>query len=277
VIPDYRYSGSFHLYRADGNYKDFEVAYQAFAENYNTMVHRDSYDWGILKAANPFKGDRSAYLYKDSTGKPCGYLIFDHLQENDKLILDCKELIFDSFLTLKAIMSFVKTFSADYSKFQFTAPSSLNLDYFCEDYAKSATGRTLLQNGMVRVVNVMQVLKQAIYKGSGEIKLLIYDSYLNENEKIYHIVYKNGIAIQITDTPVPASFYNKESLGTSLSGEATLVNPDIEMTINQFSAAIVGKYNVTDFDYQEGITLYCSKEKASDLFYRKPCWIHNYF
>jgi hypothetical protein len=241
------------------------------------MVHRDSYDWGILKAANPFKGERSAYLYKDSTGKPCGYLIFDHLQENDKLILDCKELIFDSFLTLKAIMSFVKTFSADYAKFQFTAPSCLNLDYFCEDYAKSATGRTLLQNGMLRVVNVMQVLKQAIYKGSGEIKLLIYDSYLSENQNMYHIVYKNGAATQITKTPIPTSFNYLESPDTALSEEAAFNNLDIEMTINQFSAAIVGKYNVTDFDYQEGIKLYCSKEKASDLFYRKPCWIHNYF
>lgn len=281
AIPNSRYDGAFHLYHCDGNYTGFDTAYQLYAEKYNMMVHRDSYDWDILKSANPFKGNRSAYLYTDNTNKACGYIIFEGLRVNDQGILDCKEIVFDSFQTLKAIMSFVKTFSADYLKIQFAAPASLNLDYFCEDFSQSPSSRSFKQNGMVRVVNVKDVLSHAIFKGSGELKLLIHDSYIIENQKIFDIIYKDGHAVNIRETNFSESTQDQKSFSENLStSDTTLVNHenvDIEMTINQFSAAIVGKYDVSDFDYQEGITLFCNKDNAAELFYRKPCWINNYF
>ena len=262
TVPNDRYDGSFHLYRGDGNYSDYDLVYQSFAKKYNMMVQRDSFDWDILKTANPFKGKRSAYLYKDINGKPCGYLVFEKSVENRQDILDCKEVIFDSFKTLKAIMSFAKTFSADYAKIQFCAPNSLTLDYFCDDYSQSSSYRKIKQNGMIRVVNVKEVLRQAIYRGSGDLTLYIHDQYLDKNNKKFHVTYKDGTAVKIS---------------TSVITSEKQIKVDIEMTINQFSSAIVGNYDVADFEYQEGITLNCNSEKASDLFYRKPCWINNFF
>jgi len=278
AIPDYRYDGSFHLYRGDGNYNDYDAVYQNYAKNFNMMVKRDSFDWDLLKLANPFKEKRSAYLYKDSTGKPCGYLVFEKSRDNHQDILDCKEVIFDSFQTLKAIMSFAKTYSADYSKIQFSAPSCLSLDYFCKDYSQSSSYKHIKQNGMVRVVNVKEVLKHALYKGSGNLDLLIHDSYLEKNNKIFHVIYKAGAAVKITTSKISDLVCDPKATDSPvITTPVKSKKVDIEMTINQFSAAIVGNYEVADFEYQEGITLNCKKEKASDLFYRKPCWINNYF
>ncbi|MDF2588039.1 MAG: hypothetical protein K0S41_1880 [Anaerocolumna sp.] len=270
TIPDYRYDGSFHLYRADGNYEEFDMVYHEYAKKYNMMVHRDKYDWDILKESNPFKGYRSAHLYKDKTGKPCGYMIYEKLHEDNHVILNCKELIFDSFTTLKALMSFAKTFSADYDQVIFRAPKCLSLDYFCEDYSQSSSYRNTKQNGMVRVINVEEVLKHAKYKGDGEIKLFIKDSFLPVNNRIYTVTYENGKATLIKTSEIINSNSNIDSL-------AQTEQIDVIMTINQFSSAIVGNYDVSDFEYQDGITLYCSKEKASTCFYSKPCWINNYF
>ena len=257
TIPGYHYDGTFHLYRGDGNFSEFEKAYRTFAEKYNMMVNRDTYDWETLKAANPFKGNRQAYLYKDMDGNPKGYFIFDKRNDPDQVVLDCKEMVYDNFTTLKAIMSFVKTFSADYNTVQFSAPRCLSLEYFCEDYSRSKSSRSIRQNGMVRVINVKEVLKHARYKGSGDMYIKISDSFINQNNGIFHVVYKDGKALKIT----------------SLNDGAA----DMEMTINQFSAAAVGYYDVSDLDYLDGITLNCSKEKAADFIYKKPCWINNFF
>jgi predicted acetyltransferase len=235
------------------------------------MVHRDNYDWDVLKYADPFKGSRSAYLYKDSDGKSAGYLIFEKQNDKDAVILECKELIFDSFESLKALMAFAKTFSADYDKIRFKAPANLCLDYFCEDYSQSSSYRSFHQNGMVRAVNVHKLLEHAAYQGSGIISLQVNDSILPENNRVFTVTFNNGKASKVTSE----ALYTSDSEVDNNSTE--LLKPDLEMTINQFSAAILGKYQVSDLAYQEGINLNCSKEKAASLIFKKPCWINNFF
>ncbi|GEM_PF-546053 len=277
TIPDYSYDGTFHLYRGDGNYRDFETAYALFAEKYNMMVHRDSYDWDVLKSANPFKENRQAYLYKDRDGSPKGYFVFEKSNDQNRSILDCKEMIFDGFTSLKAIMSFARSFSSHYDTIQFDAPGCLSLDYFCEDYSQSASSRSIKQNGMVRVVNVKNVLEHALFQGTGELYIRIQDSFLECNNGTFHVKYKDGKASEVSSL---------DSLGAPDTGNAGQSrqasseyrgNPDIEMTITRFSAVMAGNYDVADLDYLEGITLNCNKEKAGGLIFKKPCWIHNFF
>jgi predicted acetyltransferase len=277
TIPAFSYEGTFHLYRGEGSYSDYEQVYLEFARKYNMMVHRDNFDWSVLKNANPFKGKRQAYLYKDCEGNPRGYFIFEKSEEQEQPVMDCKEIIFDSFITLKTIMSFIKSFSSHYNKVAFHAPRSLSLEYFCSDYSQSASKRQILQNGMVRVINAAKVLEQATYRGDGELCIQLLDTYLENNNKVFHIIYYNGKAEKITAYDA-ASFPFSDTLeNTSTDTSLGKKEADIVMTINQFSAAIVGNYDVTDLDYQEGVTLNCSKEKAAQLIYKKPNWINNFF
>lgn len=278
AIPAALYDGTFQLYRKDGNDSEFETAYLNFAVKYNMMVHRDKYDWEVLKNADPFQGKRQAYLYKDRDGSPKGYFIFEKSEDRNQVIMDCKEMIFDSFTTLKAIMSFVKSFSSHYSKIIFNAPQCLSLEYFCLDYSQSGSSRELRQSGMVRVINAAEVLKHAFYKGDGKLTIHILDPFLENNNKVFHVIYRNGKAAEVTA-------HESSSFALSLTEEsddpmilaASKEEIDIEMTVDQFSAAIIGKYDVTDLDYVEGITLNCSKEKAAGLIFKKPCWINNFF
>ncbi|BCJ93319.1 hypothetical protein acsn021_08880 [Anaerocolumna cellulosilytica] len=272
TIPEYKSKGTFSLYRPFKDYTEFEAVYKDYADKYNMMVHRDSYDWEVLKSADPFKGSRSAYLYKNAAGKAAGYLIFERKEDKDAVILECKELIFDGFESLKALMAFAKTFSADYDKIRFHAPVTLCLDYFCEDYSQSSSYRSFNQNGMVRAINVHKLLEQANYQGSGIISLQVYDSILPENDRIFTVTFTNGKATQVISEA--SNTHTNEA--DNYSAES-LKKPDLEMTINQFSAAIIGKYQISDLEYQKGITLNCSKEKAASLIFKKPCWIHNPF
>lgn len=276
-IPVISYEGTFHLYRGEGDYSDYEQIYLAFAKKYNMMVHRDNFDWSVLKNANPFKGKRQAYLYKDRDGNPKGYFIFEKSEEQEQPIMDCKEIIFDSFITLKAIMSFIKSFSSHYNKVAFHAPRNLSLEYFCLDYSQSASQRQLRQNGMVRVINAAKVLEQANFRGDGELYIQILDSCLENNNKVFHVIYRSGKADKVTAHDASLSTLTETTKNVPAVLSPDKKEADIVMTINQFSAAILGNYDVMDLDYLEGVTLNCSKEKAAQLIYKKPNWINNYF
>jgi predicted acetyltransferase len=268
TIPDLKWPGTFHLYRPGEPFEDFKAAYQAFAPNWNMMAVRDDLDWNTVKSADPFKGESHAFLYKDEKGKPAGYFVFEkRTGDKDRRILGCKEMVFDSFSTLKALMAFAKTFAADYEGISFQTPFSLNLGHFCQDYPQSETTRQVKMNGMARAVHAGEVLRLAGYKGSGSLSLYLHDDFLPNNNGLYHIAFENDKAKEIAFTPLPLSPF----------GKTGAQNVDIEMTINVFSAAILGNYQTSDFEYMDGVKIYASRETAYRVFYAKPCWIHNYF
>lgn len=258
-IPDYRFEGSFSMYRGEEDISEYETAYKKYADKMNLMIYRDEFDWDRLKNANPFKIPKYAFLYKNAAGEPCGYVIYQKKKEHGRILFDCSELVFDSFETLKAIMSFIRTYASDYDVARFAAPSCYNLEYFCKDYQQYKSSSSFLTNGMVRVVNVKEVLAKACYQGSGCVTIEVKDEQIPENNKIFEITYMDGRAKNIQEQ------------------NAGAIVPDVEMTVSVFSGAIAGNYNADDFDFMEGINIHSDKEKLKGIFYKKPCWICNYF
>ena len=260
TLPKYQYDGTFTLYRGEEDISGFQEAYEKFAVQYNMCVLRKAYHWGKVKQAHPFKGSNAAYLYRDHAGKAVGYLVLTKVEEEDKTILHCSEVVFDSFTTLKALCSFAKTFQADYEFFRLRVPNHIDLRYFCTDYSQSDSKIEEFQNGMVRVVNVHKALKGAVYNGSGKLKIRITDPIIKENEKDIEIEFKNNKCKHIIET------------------ESKVENiVDISMTINQFSVAIIGRYDISDFAY---IGLEIPREKQElirKVFYKKPCFIIDFF
>ncbi len=268
AIPDASIPGVFSLHRPGEEIGGFQAAYQAFAPKLNMMVARDEMDWDAVKNADPFKGESHAFLYRDQMGTPAGYFVFEkETGDRGRRIMSCKEMAFDGFPTLKAIMAFCKTFSADYDGVSFKMPSSLNLDHFCVDYPQSGTTRRLLTNGMARAVHVAEVLKSAAYKGSGSLALFVHDGFLPANNGLYRIVFENGEAKQVDFSPQPLIPF----------GTAKEQGADAEMSVNVFSAAILGNCGIEDFAYMDGVKLYADPGAADRVFYKKPCWINNYF
>lgn len=260
TIPDYRYSGSFHLCTDPKNRADFESVYNEYASRFNLMVRREDFDWTNLDTAKAYLNNNYAYLYKDHAGIPRGYLIFKKEIRNNTSILNCRELIFDNFQTLKALMSFVRTYAADYKTFRFYAPSSYNLEYFCNDFMLGGHAVNDASNGMVRVIHVKKILQLTAYKNSGNIALKITDPLIPENNQIFFVTYQDG-----QDTIVQTKSHDSTD------------SIDVEMPIDIFSAAIIGNYDVEDFNYMDGIQIHSSKDKLKNIFYKKPNWINNYF
>lgn len=260
TIPSEKYDGSFVLYRDVKQLEDFSRAYEVFASKYNMCIHRCEYDWKNVTSATPFNGKKSAYLYRDATGNPVGYLVIETVEEGGSTILHCSEIVFDTFQTLKALLSFAKTFQADYELVRIRVPNNLNLRYFCTDYSQSSSKIELLQNGMARVINVRKVLEGAAYIGSGNVAIRINDSIIKENEKDFYVEFSDGKCTNIIENQI------------SEENEV-----DITMTISQFSAAILGTYEVADFEFLDIPISDKSIQRLKQVFYKKGCWINNFF
>lgn len=258
TIPSIRYEGSFQIYRDEKDMQGFEEAYEKFASRYNMCVHRSIYNWKDLKRANPFLGKKSAFLYRNEKGEAAGYFIMSKQEEDGMRILQLSEIVYDSFLTLKVLLSFAKTFQSDYEAVRFRAPGIHDLRYFCKDYSQSDSKINITQNGMARVVNAKIVLEEASYLGSGQVSIRITDPMIDKNQKDYLVEFHEGRCVSIQVNEIDQQ---KE--------------PDISMTINQFTAAIIGTYDVSDFEYLD--LSYKNEEVLRKVFYKKPCWINNSF
>lgn len=260
TIPAGQGVGSFTLYRGKEDRKNFAEVYEAFAARYNMCVHREACDWGKLDAAEPFRGKTEAYLYQNAEGTAAGYLILETKDEDGMRILHCDEIVFDSFETLRELLGFAKSFQADYDAVRFRAPEILQLRYFCTDYSQSDSKVQLFQNGMGRVINVRSVLEKAHYRGSGKAVLRIYDTVILQNHRDFTVEFADGKCLSVLD---------------SESREEQRV--DIAMTVNQFTAAILGSYEVRDFEYLGLENEPANKEELKKIFYKKGCWINNFF
>lgn len=251
------YSGKFSLYQQGDSLSDFKAIYDTFSKKHNLMVMRDDNDWSNVTDAKAAYNNNYAYLYKDIDGIARGYLVFKREVRGQMVILNCRELIFDSPDTLKALLSFCSTYAGDFQQIHFQCPSCYNLEYLCKDYPQSTSHFSMAQNGMVRVVNAKEVLKLARYQGSGTLFLKLTDDQICENSHIFQITYENGAAEDIT-----------------ISDDSSF---DIAMTIPAFSAAISGGLKTEDLYWMDSVDIKCSIEKLSSIFYQKPCWINNYF
>ncbi len=268
AVPNAPIPGTLHLYRPGSPIDEYKTAYRAFASRWNMMVYRDDLDWKTVKTADPFKGEMHAFLYKDQSGKPAGYLVFEKKAgEKGRRILGCKEIAFDGFDTLKAIMAFAKTFAADYEGISFSVPSTINLDHFCLDYPQSETTRQFKMNGMARAIHVEETLRLAKYIGTGSFSLYLHDDFLPQNNGLYNVRFENGAAAEVEFTALPVCPF----------GQTSRRDFDAELTVNVFSAAILGNYDTSDFTYMDGVKVYGNRETMDRVFYAKPCWINNYF
>lgn len=257
MIPSHPYDGSFHLHEDDSDFECFQKAYEAFASSLNLMVKRDCHDWDFLNDAKASYNNNYAYLYKNAQNEPAGYIIFKRQLEHGEPILNCRELVFDCFETLKAIMSFMSTYASDYKRIHFYSPSCYSFEDFCTDFSQSSSYLTIGSNGMVRAVHVPTILKEAAYQGTGQVSVLITDNQIPENNGVFTVQFQEGKATAVQKE-------QKEDF-------------DIALPISLFSSAIVGNYTTEQLLMKEDAIIHSTTKKIEPVFYKKKNWINNYF
>jgi predicted acetyltransferase len=252
-IEKYEIPGSFYLYKNELDAVGFFEAYPRMS-GFNMMVKREGCDYTNLWAADPYQGDRFAYLYRDEKEEARGYFIFHKQQEKGQYIMVVDEIIYDSADTIRAILAFATTFTSDYDMIRFYTPLKHNLEQFADDTTLGHCNRELAYNGMVRVINIQSALQAARYQGSGEAVLQIVDPMLAQ-EKNYAVRYLDG---KFSDFAL------------------TTRDADAEMSIGDFSTALIGRYFVEDFSYLPKVKVY-HPQALSGIFFKKAIYSTTFF
>ena len=225
---------------------------------YNMMVLHswEDYDW--VAKANPAVKQEYTYVYSAPDGTPKGYTTFRTVAEPDGRNLVCSRFCFADREGFAGLMSLFKSMASDHRFLKFQTPFEPSLQYLLPEWSLGAAKWSVLANsGMVRVVNVEEVLKKARYSGSGTLTLKIRDRIIPENDGTFTLEFRDGQAVSM---------------------ERTEAEPDIDLTIGTFSALIVG---VSDFsgaaEWMDGLIIHNPDAPFAQVFYRKPLMIVDYF
>ena len=250
--------GCFRLAKKEAPLKDAICAVdRAWEARWNMeVIHEDGdYDW--LDKIDPLTTKEYLYVCFGSTGESLGYTAFRTEPEAEGRTLRCSRFRFVSREGFYALLGVFQSLAADHRFAAFSLPSDPALPYLMGEWSLGAASFSLQPAGMVRVVNVEEVLRRAAYRGDGELRLGIRDELIPENDGVFLVRFENGRVVQVENRP-----------------EA----PDAILSIAAFSALIAG---VCDFagakDWMDGVEVLSPAAPFEGVFYRKSMTISEYF
>lgn len=224
---------------------------------YNMMVQHQDSDYGWTEKCNPAVTQEFTYVYYSSNGTPKGYTTFVKADQPDGRNLVCRRFCFLDSEGFRGLMHLFRSLASDHRFVKIPMPSNTAMQYLMPEWSLGAASWHVQPAGMVRVVNVENVLKKAKYIGSGTIAIQIHDPQIQQNNRCFGIVFDNGRAVSVT---------------------VCEAQPDIILSIPTFSALISG---VSDFAeaalWMDGLELLNENAPCSQVFYRKNLMISDYF
>ena len=111
--------------------------------------------------------------------------------------------------------------------------------------------------GMVRVINVQNVLRKAAYHGSGEVTMEIEDKQIEENSGSWTVCFRSGKAESVVKTANA---------------------PDVKLSMPAFSALISGAVTLDQgIAFIPGIQVLTDSMAPWQVFRKKPVMIVDYF
>ena len=202
-----------------------------------------------------------AYVWFDGQGQPGAYTVFRRvsrptLRGFDELDLRCSRLLFAGREGFQALMGLFKTMAADCKLVIFSLPAGCSMEYLLPEWSMHAASWQNQTAGMVRVINVIEALKKARYRGgSGALVLEIQDDWIEENCGRFLVRYRDGKAESV---------------------ERTDREPDAVLTVAAFSALLCGVAELSQARlWMKGVEI--RENRVEDLFYRKPMMVNQYF
>ena len=230
---------------------------QILEQRFNMMVqHRDShYKW--TTETDPAVKQEFTYVWFDEDNIPRAYTTFRLANEPDGRNLVCSRFFFTNSDGFQGLLGLFKSLASDHTYLKFDTPVLPALQYLMPEWSLGAVSWTLQASaGMVRVINAKRVLEKARYRGTGKFTLEIRDPGIPQNSGCYTVTFANGAAESV---------------------ERSQEEADAVMDISTFSALICGVCNWADAkDSFRGLEL-CRDECFSQVFYRKPLMICDYF
>lgn len=211
-------------------------------KKYNGMTSYtdEMFEW--VEKEDPYKDCVYTYVYHNDETGSMGYISYSTQRDNEGLYVDVNRLMFTDSEAFCALMSVVRTYFADYKRTVFNLPMHTGVERLIEEWSFGYLKREIIPNGMVRVVNVHEVLSKARYKGSGEYSVSVRDSFIEENNRTFIVKFEKGRAVGIE--------------------EKALDERENCMPIEKFSRAVFGSVDIFD---------------SNEVLYTKPMNIVTFF
>lgn len=230
---------------------------EIWESRYNMMViHNDEdYDW--TRKFDPAGKQEFTYVYKNASGSPKAYTTFKKADQPDGRNLVCSRFCFADKEGFMGLMNLFKSLSADHMFVKFSLPLMSGMEFLMPEWAMGAAMWSVQNAGMVRVINVENVLKKASYHGTGSVCLEITDRQIPENNGIFNVAFTDGLAVSVA------------------KGNGT---PDAKLEISAFSALISGVYSLQDIKmWLNGLEVIKNEKALSQVFRKKTMMIADYF
>lgn len=262
-ISPFSVAGRVALLERGNTLNEIKKVYNDFKKGFNLMVEREDYDYLWAKEANPAKSRVYTYVYYNREDEAKGFMTFTKERAGNPSVtgggyfdMVCRNFYFSDMEGFQGLLNHCLSFSAYYEHVKFKIPTSINIISYIPEWALYSFDRKLNFNGMVRAVNAKKALELAAYKGSGELVIRLHDSVISENDKTFCVKFSDGKAV---------------SVGESSS------EPDIELSIGDFSRFLIGTHSPEELNYVDAARVNCSMEKLGRVFYKKPNFIGDYF
>ena len=263
-LPKWKVSGHSVLVDESNREKvlpDVKKIYEGWQSHYNGMIANEDWEYRFITEANPYKTLDFTYVYYKEDGTPAAFLTFRNNKTPEGQKLNCKRFVFADRESLKGLFALVKTFAADYKSIQLDLPDLSLVEPMIPEWSFGAAKAERIHMGMVRVINVQKALEMARYRGNGQITIQVEDDQIEENKGFYTVTFADGKAASVVRTETAESC-------------------DIHMPVNQLSRFLFGTLETDalawcdDVEFQDTTETW---ELLRQVFYRKPCFLMEYF
>jgi len=236
--------------------EDIKQVYEVWQNKYNLMVENEDFEYAWVLSSNPAKDQRFTYVYKSESGVPKGFMTFFKENDTNERNLKCSRFFFTDIEGFQGLMNLLYTCASDHLYVIFELPTDQVITPLIPEWSMGAGKCEKLFCGMVRVVDVAQVLRMAKYRGDGTLVIQIDDAFIPQNNKSFCVNFRDNAARSVDITDAPA---------------------DISLGIGDFSRLIVGVCDISALDLMESVHIRASIEKISKVFYQKPNLLTEYF
>lgn len=239
--------------------EDVKRVYEAFSRKYNLAVEKKQSMWeAYFKGKEPYTTPFYSFLHY-SGDMPDGFFTYKaEKSPAEPMTIQVVHLYYANTDALRNILAYLASMGSYASKASLLLPSDVEISFLLNDpraaYGRKSVQRQMLYLGTSRVVDVEKVLRLAKYNGKGSVCMKVSDPLCPWNDKCFRVVFDERCV-------------TLEEGGT----------PDAQMSVNAFSALILGAFSIEDCGLLEDVEVYGNEENLSKVFYKKPCWIEDTF
>lgn len=248
------------LFPGDNTSELLEI-YHKFYQDYNLSVIREIYSEELEKE-NLLKKKRYVFLYRNEQGKATGFFVMNKEYEENKRIMQCipsfknyNDFLFLDIDAIYGMFSFIKqAFGSHYDFLKIALPSNICMATLVGE--NNEVQCQMSYEGMVRVVNVEKALSMCKCKDTGSVCVEISDEMLPQNQGRWKVIFSENDQNRV---------------------ERTMEDPDISLSINDFSSLICGARELDDVNYMPSVNVHKNITELEKIFYRKKCHIAELF